>query len=658
MAVPNIFATKTGSIPLSELDANFATPITVGTTSIALGDTAASISNVSLVNPTLGTPASGTLTNCTIPQLSSYATTSSLAASTGSTLVGTIQSGTGATARTVGSKLNDIVSVKDFGAVGDWNGTTQTGTDNTAAFQAAIAALGSNGILEITGHYLVSSPLIINMFGITLKGAGVGTSSIIGNHTSGPVIQFRKSYCSIDGLIVDATTVRKSAVYSLLNSGVIVGNFDWTNPTVGYGASGVFSSFNKCLVKNHPGHGILLEAGGAKITQTDSSSNKGHGIFLDDATGIGLIPANLGYPGWAEVDQCKAVDNDGHGICVGNPDSNLQAPYRVILTNNDISYNAATAGVRNSAHQIYIVAEQVFTYNNGVGGYTSGGGGMYVAGRNHKHFINRFVDLTTFAYTIGNLPTYTTHGIVVDDFRLVNSPLAVAVELDSTLTNTSNIYVKANWSANITDLVSPSDIDKCTSLEFKEDSFLRGGLKTWGTTEIAPSSTISGGSGLQITNNGQIKIKSLASVEEPNENNKVDYTSGTVTYQRFRINGSVIGSITSTNGTSTNYNTTSDARLKNVISEIHDGVDRIKRISPKYFRWKSEGDSGQLVDGFIAQELKQELPYAVSGNADDIDDLGDIVYMSIDQSKLTPLLVASVKELSARIEALELKINI
>ena len=165
MAVPNIFATKTGTIPLSELDANFATPVTIGTTPVALGNIITSITSVSLVTPALGTPTSGNLINCTNVSLTSAVsgvlpvlnggtgvatstgtgsvvlntsptlvtpalgtptsgnlincTLPQLSASTGSILVGTIQSGTGPVTRTVASKLNDAVSVKDFGAVGD-----------------------------------------------------------------------------------------------------------------------------------------------------------------------------------------------------------------------------------------------------------------------------------------------------------------------------------------------------------------------------------------------------------------------------------------------------------------------------------------------------------------------------------------------------------
>jgi hypothetical protein len=66
-----------------------------------------------------------------------------------------LQSGTGATLRTVESKLRDVVSVKDFGAVGDGV------TDDTAAIQAAVAniqARTNGGCLYFpSGTYIMSS---------------------------------------------------------------------------------------------------------------------------------------------------------------------------------------------------------------------------------------------------------------------------------------------------------------------------------------------------------------------------------------------------------------------------------------------------------------------------------------------------------------------
>jgi hypothetical protein len=71
MAVPNTFAGQTGSIPLSELDTNFSTPITIGSTPIALGDTETVIAGITLVAPVLGTPLSGNLSACTGVSLTS-----------------------------------------------------------------------------------------------------------------------------------------------------------------------------------------------------------------------------------------------------------------------------------------------------------------------------------------------------------------------------------------------------------------------------------------------------------------------------------------------------------------------------------------------------------------------------------------------------------
>jgi len=70
MAVPYTFATATSAIPLSQLDSNFATAITLGSTNLTLGTTTTTVAGLTLTSPTLttpalGTPSSGTLTNCT-----------------------------------------------------------------------------------------------------------------------------------------------------------------------------------------------------------------------------------------------------------------------------------------------------------------------------------------------------------------------------------------------------------------------------------------------------------------------------------------------------------------------------------------------------------------------------------------------------------------
>jgi hypothetical protein len=86
-----------------------------------------------------------------------------LAAPTGSALVGFLQAGPGAVARTMQDKLRDTVSVRDFGAVGDGV------TDDTAAIQAFLD-LGIPGILP-AGTYLTTDELVFK-HGSRLFGMG------------------------------------------------------------------------------------------------------------------------------------------------------------------------------------------------------------------------------------------------------------------------------------------------------------------------------------------------------------------------------------------------------------------------------------------------------------------------------------------------------
>ena len=67
MAVPYVFANATSAIPLSNLDNNFSTPVTIGNVAIQLGNTVSAIGNVTLNSATLN---NSTAANVTISSVS------------------------------------------------------------------------------------------------------------------------------------------------------------------------------------------------------------------------------------------------------------------------------------------------------------------------------------------------------------------------------------------------------------------------------------------------------------------------------------------------------------------------------------------------------------------------------------------------------------
>jgi hypothetical protein len=65
----------------------------------------------------------------------------------------------------------------------------------------------------------------------------------------------------------------------------------------------------------------------------------------------------------------------------------------------------------------------------------------------------------------------------------------------------------------------------------------------------------------------------------------------------------------------------------------------------------------QRVDGFLAHELAEVVPEAVTGEKDAVDDEGNPVYQGIDQSKLVPLLTAALQEALAKIDDLTARVS-
>ena len=112
----------------------------------------------------------------------------------------------------------------------------------------------------------------------------------------------------------------------------------------------------------------------------------------------------------------------------------------------------------------------------------------------------------------------------------------------------------------------------------------------------------------------------------------------------FRKDGTTVGSISVT-AAATAYNTSSDERLKENITDANDAGDKIDAIKVRQYDWKADGSHQDY--GMVAQELMTVAPEAVSGDADSEEMMG------VDYSKLVPMLVKEIQSLRTRITALE-----
>ena len=118
---------------------------------------------------------------------------------------------------------------------------------------------------------------------------------------------------------------------------------------------------------------------------------------------------------------------------------------------------------------------------------------------------------------------------------------------------------------------------------------------------------------------------------------------------RFQRDNTGVGNVSVTTA-GTTYNTTSDRRLKDNITTITDGKEKLLAMNPVTHTWKADSDA-PAVHGFIAQEMQSIVPEAVSGDLDS-DEM-----MSMDYGRITPVIVAALQDALKEIEELKTRIN-
>ena len=241
-----------------------------------------------------------------------------LAASSGSSLVGFIQSGSGAVATTVQAKLRESVSVLDFGATGD--GTT----DDTTAIQAALNAsryvvvpigtyrlestitVPANTRLEFQGGTsIVSPPPAVFFKAHNGVGISLGASCII---SGGGIYSNKTTYPTGNGInmLGGQSTIENFAINDVGGVGIRLGSVSTyvntnscqlTNIKIyGCGSDGIYihdafgsdsnaHTITSCVVIACNGHGIRLNRTfWATVINCNVEICTGYGLYLSGET--------------------------------------------------------------------------------------------------------------------------------------------------------------------------------------------------------------------------------------------------------------------------------------------------------------------------------------------------------------------------------------
>jgi len=225
-------------------------------------------------------------------------TATALAASSGSSLVGYLPSGTGAVVSTVQTKLRESVSVKDFGAVGDGV------TDDYAAIMAAInsAAYGTGYYISAPAVYFPPGTYKVNTTiqlkkAVRLYGDGSGLP-----YSNAPILKFPAGTTGIIvhryntiGITVEGspTTAGDGSIIEGLN---IMGT---TGTADSYGGHGIYlrarAKIADCYLQGFKGNGIhiVANAGAGGISEGNANNfyisggasylHGGHGLYVDGA---------------------------------------------------------------------------------------------------------------------------------------------------------------------------------------------------------------------------------------------------------------------------------------------------------------------------------------------------------------------------------------
>ena len=490
---------------------------------------------------------------------------------------------TGAINSTVKTKLQEMVSVKDFGAIGDGV------TDDTAAIQAALNA--SSNVIVPTGAYVISRTIAIPIkTRLFFQGGSSNQTSVT------PSAYFiKKSTMTTVGITIDDEAIMEGGglVCQSGNTGdgiQIIGNgsvlkYSFVNFAGGVGVRVGTASGNNCNV--------------FELNHVNSFQNGSHGIYIHDGTSSVGANANAGA-----LYSCIASSNAGNGIHLGHA---WWVTVINALTEINTGWGLYLSGTANNTYP-------ECRYANIIGGdYNEGNtAGAVYDGSYFSSFVNADGNAT---------PTTTPTGLQGGGYRNVISPRVnllqgLSVYTSASGVNSSPFVVDNGYTAG---LYNPSVIKQKTTASNGDGAGILWSINP-NTSSYLDAASISVtqrnvnkyGMNLNVYNSGVVTALNI----NPNNNSVAPGTDNAWSSGYSSLRWSVIYAASGTINTSDANQKQQIRKLNQAEKEAAQGI----KLALKAFKFndavEKKGDKARIHFGVIAQEVK-EIFSVVGLNADD-----------------------------------------
>lgn len=521
------------------------------------------------------------------------------------------------------SATGTLALTSDLGAYLPLAGGTLTGALNgtSALFSSAVRA--NNPSEGATGEGLIAGQSFkIDGTGTSQRAVMYMVSNVLSDtYASGLTAQFG-NFAGDKGFAFNLNTSGGYELYvknTTWNKALTISN---TNAVTLTGAlSGTSASFSSTLsastttltasANTYAGGALRLNSftGGTSIYLT---SNGGFFALSNGGAADHLLIASTGAATFSSSVTAGGIIYGTNGTT--DPTAGTNAGTTLAYNGNSANNNYSTglAGIRNSAYDIFFQT-----------GAANGGGYRWYIGTSEKMTMSSAGNVGIGTASIINAISGT------ETVLKISNSNAASLYLEVTGVRAYANYVGANGSLVWYDITAATP---------------RMALTSGGDLLVGKTSSNWTIVGLQTEINGKTLGVTNSSAGDNNLFLRKNGIAGNVA--AFYYDSTLVGSIAITSVLTT-YNTTSDYRLKEDLKPIK-GLELVNKIKVYDYKWKSEDSR---MDGVLAHELAEVLPYAVTGIKDGKD------MQSVDYSKIVPVMVQAIKEEDAKIIALQNKVS-